>query len=688
MDWIEQTNTETLDSNQTTWFESLVYTPISDFTREETDVSDYLVWLYQTIWEKLEAPRYIFEQFLESKLWDFWIDETQIIAAAFTQWNFEIYLQNWEKHIFSVQDFTDYRISESLQWEKIEDIETKVSWLLWAIDLIYNDNDWFFSDGEIDENDRVGSWEYQWKTLWELKDELDIEKIKLYNVYSITWDSHKQQELLRREIEMFAWVWWVYEWWARMFSLSDSDMTSYVGLMIQDMNIDKIFNTIIWFNEKINSNWRASDLVDSSNMKLMNAFYIQTYEKLISNESPNSDFIRFAEIITWRATTLSNIKDRKWNVRWTKERKISFDNAMASYDIASKALLYVMNRPDWVLETIQNSKKDFEFWDPELKDKNPTTILNTFYSQVQKLQPDNPKFWEDLIYKAKFESLVWTQKSYNELSYDEKIQLWALYRIWNYIASQDISEWNQEIILGEYIHQTSQEAFLAIQSDFDDSFDGMNLNLWIAHPNFFGEDSKSLWLTGDFGQIFDLYQDINGNMWFFDLHDSNEDWFQTPGNVATLGTSIIAWAILFSIAAPSALALAWIWAALWAVTWITSVLTSSKWYDTRKEALIDSSLQIIYEIVSSAAFMYILWKILVAKGHVKNWNLDYNPDLFFSRDAWTARWMTDKTIMIIEILTWMIWWWFLTSVDRKNFSENHFDSETTSYRDLRQNNNL
>ena len=652
-----------------------------ELPKQLADISDYIVSLMSPHFKKLWTQRLEFEAFLHTKFLQDNISEWEIVWVALRNNILEITLSDQSKISIPIQDFLDYKVSESLWTESLEDIETRVKNIHEAIESIYQDNDRLFEmfDDDINDEDRVKSWEYAWKNLRELRELYTQESNKLKNAYIILWDSQKQQDLLHKEIEFFAGIWDVYEGWAQYFSLSDREIQHKVWILIANMTLDEVFQTIIRYNEKINSNNNKSDIVTQVNAKLMTAFYQQTLERIQQENSSNQVIFTFVRIITGREKILKEFKNRRGEVTGTQSHRIQFDNTMANYEIASKALLFIMHRPDGVFDEIKKSKQDFEFWDPEIEDKNPWNIVDQTIWELNKLQTENPDFWKEVLKLAWFWELIDSKKTYSELSYDEKIQLGALYRVWKYFKALTPEQLKNKDLLREFVLKTSDEAFEALQKDLNDEFDGTSFSVfWLANPNFFGYSSDDVGLTWDFAEIFDLYQDIHGNSWFFDLHDANEDWFQTPSNIATLGVWIIAWIIILPLATPTII---WLWyagAKIWFATATAWLLTTRQWYDTRFETVTVELTNFIVEIMSSAAFMVAFWWFLRAAGVVNKdtWELIFNHAMLLSKEAWKRWGIIDKIIIVFEVIGWMTLVGVLQWFKKQLFTESYFDTDT------------
>ncbi len=644
----------------------------------------YLTNFFSDLYLPKESNRFEFQEFLKNALSQRGktIDD---ISAFKRAWGIATLYDSDGNRVwkFHEKEYENFLLSNRFWSEKIEDIEKRVHDLQDAIASVYDDNDGYIFDREIDEDDTVSSWPYKGKKLLELQSLLAPEITKIKSIYTITGESTKKTAFLRKHIELLAGVWDIYEWWAKLFSLSEEDLQRKVLLLTEDMSVEEMFQEIIYFNEKIDSNWKKSEMVRQVNAKLMASFYMQTYEKLKEEKRPNADFITFANIITGREKIK---KERK--VKWqtlTHVETISFDNSMASYDIASKALLHIMYRPDGVFDTIRKEKQELIPWDPELEDKNPRDIVEASIQKISAINEKDEDFWKEVLIQAWMWGLLLSQETnYAKLSFEEKISLWALYRINPIIDTMKGGNFDENVIKNNIL-QTSQDAFKALENDINDMFDGKSLNLWIAHPNFFWYDADDLWLTWEMWEIFDLYQDIHGNSWFFDLHDENEDWFQEPSNIATLGVWIIAWCILLPLAPATIGGLALAWAGMGFATALTNIVTTKQWHDTYDEAIVDTFYQFFYEVASSAAFMWVFWGFLK-----KIWAVDavtgklkYDVALFFAGDAYSLKGLGDKLLIISEVVAGMFANQEIIKYVREKFQENHFDTDVTTFEEVK-----
>jgi hypothetical protein len=66
------------------------------------------------------------------------------------------------------------------------------------------------------------------------------------------------------------------------------------------MSNREVFDFIEQVNSSIEANTKKSDMVNQVNLKLINQLYTQVFERLLSNNASDRDFIDFAKVVTGR----------------------------------------------------------------------------------------------------------------------------------------------------------------------------------------------------------------------------------------------------------------------------------------------------------------------------------------------------------------------------------------------------
>lgn len=257
------------------------------------------------------------------------------------------------------------------------------------------------------------------------------------------------------------------------------------------------------------------------------------------------------------------------------------------------------------------------------------------------------------------------------MSFEDKIAIWALKRIGDILVAATPEQRNPQF-LGEKLGDTLMESYSNLNDSFWDAFD------WF-HGYFWGKNAEDLGLTGTFGEIFDLYQDINGNSWFFDWSDINQDRFLNLSTIMVLWVGIIVWAIVFSpVIAAGTTATAGMMLTAGATagfaTWLTSLMLSRQGYDTYEEWVLDMWSQIIVDTATGAIFAWGGLSMLK-----RFWNL--NPNLLIWKQAWlTKEWLIDKWFILWEIGTVGFIISPITSTFVRNvFQPSHSDTDVSDF---------
>ena len=577
-----------------------------------------------------------------------------------------------DKKIWLDESIQNFLLKKSLNWDKKENIEIKVKNLNDAIESIYIDNDWIVFNWEIDNEDIINNEliskyrldkSLEWKNLKELKEHLDIENKKLFNIYKITWESHKKQDLLKKEIKFYAWIGDKYEWGANYFKLDTKEIRNKVVELCSTMSLIEIFDYIKNINKNIEWNFRRSDMVEQVNLKLINALYEYSFDRLKKEDPDNKEFIKFIKLITGRWTLEVDSSIKYENRQEFDYENLDVDENFKAKMIANKVLIHVMYKKWWLLEEIKNKKK-IKLEDKELEWKTPSWVLgeaNNFFNNS--IQNKIPNYWEQILNKLWYSEKL--NKPYEDLSFEEKINIWSLARLLKEFKKLNPNDLQNKEVLQELSKKM-------IKDSFDDLNESLSNNFNETLFDWDGISAEDLGLKGTDAEIFQLYQDINWNEWLFDWKDGNEPWMWTIAFTITLAAWIlILWPILVWWAAALTFQ-AWLiaWAQIGFVAWISEQVFSHKWYDTYKEWIIDVWSQISIEIIISALLTW-TWLSTLKKLWVT-----LNPDLLFSLKAWfTKAWLIDKWFIL-----WEVWATYFISNEissrvKKSFKENHTDTD-------------
>ena len=337
-------------------------------------------WFFWKKTNKWEFSDFIKKIFIENNF-----KFESIIATESKENQIYIYFENWTNFKIPNKELENFLIKNSLEWEKKEDIEKKANNINHAIEAIYKNNEWFIFDWEINNEDIITDSlikkysldkKYLNNNLKQLRVLLNIENQKLFKIYDITWESHKKQELLKKEIVFYTWIWNKYEWWAFYFGLNSEEIWLKVQELLNTMNISEIFNYIKNINKEIDWNLRRSDMVDQVNLKLTSALYDYTFDRLKNKDSPNKDFIKFIKLITGRWKLEIDFNKSYKEKQKFEYNEIDVDEIFKAQNIENKALIYVMYKKGWLLEEIKEKQKlEIKLEDEEMEWKTPKWVL-------------------------------------------------------------------------------------------------------------------------------------------------------------------------------------------------------------------------------------------------------------------------------------------------------------------------
>lgn len=640
----------------------------------------------QLLW-KNRLYRENFIDFLQNFLQKNNIPPQNIEATEYKNNTFYIYLKSWEPLTFSIKDIKNSLLKKVFSSGEMKQTEKKAKNLQKAIESIFQDNKWFFYNDEIDDDDIILTNDFdkfwytlKWKTLKELKELLDIENKKLLKGYEITWESSKRQELLRKELQIYTGIWDKYEWWARYFSMSTKDINQKVSDIVSTMSINEVFLYIKSTAKQLTNNFKTADQVKDQNKKFMDWLYKVTYTKLKRENASNVEYIQFVCCITWRWEL------EEWN-NDTYKTKTSFSyesldmpEEYRDYTIANKVLLYVMYKTGWVIDSMKNEKLEAEagIKDKEMENTTPKEVVEDIKKTLNAKSWD-PKYADTFFEKANFSHLLNVDTSYSELNLEDKISIWSLVRISKILATLSPEELTNKELVNNLVNEKVWESFSELNDQVSDTFDG---KLWSW--GFDGATVDDLQLNWELWEVFHLYQDINGNTWFFDFKDQNtwEPWVWS----IVFWVWIIAWWIIMSPlmlawwtwAAVTAWAWSLAWAKLWLITWVASNVFSHQWYDTEFEAISDISMQLVIDIVISR-FMTRKWMMYLVE---KFWSAS-PTNMFYWWDSYklSTWWLQDKWILLSELVLTFIASMFSSTVSQKVSKENHFNADKINYQD-------
>lgn len=639
-----ETSKETLPDLQS---QDIAKTIIPDTSLDKI-FSIYL--MFFDVLEKHNIADTDFEKFLYDFMRKNNISESDINWVEFKNNKIIIYTKSTESYTFDFQEFLDFYRNEKFWDFDIEEAEIQNKIIHLAMESIFIENTKIFD--ELDENDRVNIWKisknlkskklkpikwksidetiellkiYEWKNLIELKELLEASNTKLLEYYKEYYKTKKSLELLEKQVRIYAWVWDIYEWWARLLSTNSQEIDLLTTEIIDKKTVPELIEYIRITNNTISRNLKVFDMAKANNLWLIRNLVEKTFEKMKKEKSSQREFINFIRVITWRNLTSDDWKEKQFAVTKVSDIPLGFYGTETEYvhenlvnvksefkqtDIANKALIYIMYNSSIIEKTKEKMKNKFSLEDKIFTkdEKEKITEVNEVFDKSLKQLKEIWVNTDNLLENMWISNLRW--KKISELWFDEMLKVWVLFRVAKKIKDNLSNlKWKSpdEIIsfLNTKNNEALSEAYKSLNKSFFSNFDkGLS---WTS--------SIDLGLEKEEAEIFDLYGEINGK-WLFNLADEN--WFSK--NFLNLSTWVVlsVWVLTAAIVLSPAVMAAWwawlllAWAEIWLTTTIASQLMSDKWYDTLEEAAWWIWTQAWVDIVSSALFTawswWIIWK--------------------------------------------------------------------------------
>lgn len=664
-------------------FESFDFTDLYKSKNKFADLlKDYnKIWLYSNKKEENKLKEFLLNWLSEKK-----VTKENITHADIYDWTFYLYLDSWESISFVKEDINK-SILKKIWLPNKKEIEKKAKSITKAIKSIFEENKWTFWNDEINDEDIVNDKlikkykldkSLKWQTLLDLKRILDLENLRLRRVYQITWETKKTVEILKTEIEIYTWVWDKFEWWARYFSLKTKEIWEKVLPLVNSMKYEDLFSYMKDLHKKMDDdifhgNYKKSDMVLQQNRILFERIYSLTFDRLKRENPSNKVFLDFIKVMTWRWDLISD----KWEEFDYED--LDWSSEFRDMKLANTAMIYVMQKKWWIIENIikeDNLINKVEFKDDDLRWRSVKWVLSEANTVFWKLWKSQWKTANDLITDMKLESIIWLDKDYNNLTFDEKVKLWALARMLNLIEDTNIED----------IKQNPNILMDKLSESLSDSFNDINESLWKNFDWKFWitwKTSSELWLEWDLAEVYELYQDVNWNN-LMDLSDDN--WFNnfTWAWSATMAFGIISawvaiWLLIWS-APVSGPIIMLAWASAWAVSWLMSSLFSTQGYDSLSEWSLD--------VIWTMAIDAIVWAIFLLSSirfFTKVFNINILAEKLFSKinatDMVAFGWMETIANVILYNK-------YISPELKKKFLENHFDTDKSNYHNEIKKNNI
>lgn len=537
--------------------------------------------------------------------------------------------------------------SDEVYAQKLED--TKMLWkhaekadlILQVMDYVFqkNEEEWFDELNHEDIVDQEGlmnslTQEYRDK-LHELK--IDFWDMNLLNLqkefetvlseYSdLRWWIYEKDltsddlllESKQKYLDMIMWIWDKYEWAASYLKKDTQIFEETLCDIISNKSIEELLQFIIDQHEIIDSNDYQSTTVEESYKTYIEKLQWETFQRLKNENATEKQFLDFAKIITGRLND-NNIDD---NLR--------------NQELSNEVVLHIISRKDGVMDKI-NKDKSIVVEDEKVWNQLPMNIvLDVAYQIKQQSGLDWSEFMKTIWFWEMLE--LWAE-SYNDLTLEQKIKTSTLVRLLDKLRNTDKPLTNEYLwdLFRSIAHEANEVVIDSLNNNFDASL--FDWEWWKTSADY-----DHLDLSEAQKDLFDIYQDINGN-WLFDFSDNTIWYAKTAGKITA---AIVAWVAVAPFVVWWAIAT---WVAVGLTATVVSMGLNPQWYDTQWEAW----LGIVWELWLWAATGAVWWALV-------QW--------FWTRTAVFANkymWVSKRKALSLWLWFWETWaklfsrWWAVNS---------------------------
>lgn len=546
----------------------------------------------------------------------------------------KVYYNEWEGNkVLYFHIPKSWEEQEIVGPENIEETRNTLRDDLAAYENILNAMDWIFTENKkeffeyLDEKDVLKTRRF-WKELYGMS----IKELQLRARSMSSWVKQtreaipeddialdiKLQEQQKRYLHFIVWIWGKYEWGAKLFEKSKSEIKYLVWELVSSHgSIDSLLSYLVETHTKIDKNNFQSKSVETSYKAFSTELHKSIFSRMQDENASDEELLDFAKIITGRF----------WDI----------DNRLKDPDLSNKIILHIFQQEWWIMDKI-NSSGQIEIEDEIVWATPPKDIVDTAIVKLKNVG------WEKLLERIWFGDTLKINKwdDYQELGLEEKIKISTLARLLDKAWEWDIENTEK---LEQLFLTVAQEANKAVVEWLNDNFDA-------SWGDWNGKNSKDFWLVWVQAEVFDLYNDINGN-WngLFNFSDGTDafllGWVKMAAVITiAIAAGFAAWPIL-GVGAIGA------WVTVWVTASIASMGVNPKWYDTLEEAMVDITTDLVVWWATWAAWWYVvrwLWWLPLQKAFAMRWVQLNNARPFWIWRLLTSGWWVEWAKMLSK------WW--------------------------------
>ena len=557
---------ETFDSNY--YFEK----ELGDFWEIKIDIYNFLKDNYDPL--KINDLLDKMEDELENK---------QILKFSYNSPNISFKIkENWKEKniIFNLNEEKFYSENESN--EKLKEIPKKLEkwWiLLSAMEEIFTQNQkeffWEINDEDVLKTDifNKNGLNITWKNLRDLQ---IIYRENQKELFDLPLNEKQKKDFLNQQkqyVNMFVWIWDEYEWWATYLLETEKHFNQILDSIVKNSSLTELFTYMAMIHQKMDqNNWQSISVKKSYKIFIdqLNSFVLNRLKK---ENAKDEDFVTFSKLLIW-----------KWS---------DIDDDLRNSTLATESLMYVFTRKWWWFEKLN------------IKDLDKSLFWVNVSDKIKELKEEFKKAWIEVQNDMSFILLsigFWRlsnnkEKNYKDLDFEAQTELSVLNKFIKKFKrkrqsydirsrkkklDKDKINWWEEI--RDILKEVSSEYIEESQDEIERLFSSNN----IFNKSFWtGKKAEDFWLAWVQKEAYELFINMNW-IWLLNISDTTKSWAKLLWQI---------WVVLVASVCAAIVTWGWSLALQWAVAWAVwswaSWIAFPRWYDTKKEAVVDLTSDLI-----------------------------------------------------------------------------------------------
>ena len=545
---------------------------IEDFWEIRADIYDFLKDNYDSL--KINDLLDKMEDELENK---------QILKFSYNSPNISFKIkENWKEKniIFNLNEEKFYSENESN--EKLKEIPKKLEkwWiLLSAMEEIFTQNQkeffWEINDKDVLKTDifNKNGLNITWKNLRDLQ---IIYRENQKELFDLPLNEKQKKDFLNQQkqyVNMFVWIWDEYEWWATYLLETEKHFNQILDSIVKNSSLTELFTYMAMIHQKMDQNNWQSISVKKSYKIFIDQLNSLVLNRLKKENAKDEDFVTFSKLLIW-----------KWS---------DIDDDLRNSTLATESLMYVFTRKWWWFEKLN------------IKDLDKSLFWVNVSDKIKELEEEFKKAWIEVQNDMSFILLsigFWRlynnkEKNYKDLDFEAQTELSVLNKFIkkfkrkrqsydrrnkkNILDKNKINWWEE---IRDILKEVSSEYIEESQDEIERLFSSNN----IFNKSFWtGKKAEDFWLAWVQKEAYELFINMNW-IWLLNISDTTKSWAKLLWQI---------WVVLVASVCAAIVTWGWSLALQWAVAWAVwswaSWIAFPRWYDTKKEAVVDLTSDVI-----------------------------------------------------------------------------------------------